>query len=262
MQVTDKEYKEHSVFTDLALYADFYETISMSIFQFPTMGTKALCNIDTYVYTSIQGTLESIHTILSSGRINDAYALVRKYHDSAIINTYTNLYIANNFSIENFTVAKIHNWLRSKEKIPEYRVMNEYIKNSPQLKEIYGILNNDKRYKGIRDRGNDNTHYNYFDNVMVNDNKVHIKNRADWLNKIQKDVKDIFILHLALIFTLNSHYMMSSDYLDSLECGMKPEENSQYWVANFIHEIFDKVITPTRPEVTKYIKNHTAMHLA
>jgi len=47
----DQGYKDHSVFSQLAEYADFYKNLSMSIFGFVTMGTKAACNIDSYVYS-------------------------------------------------------------------------------------------------------------------------------------------------------------------------------------------------------------------
>lgn len=83
---------------------EFYRQLATSVFSFATMGTKAIYNIDTYVYSSMQGTLESMRAILLAGRINDAYALLRKYHDSAVINVYSNLYLHNNFSIEKFIV--------------------------------------------------------------------------------------------------------------------------------------------------------------
>lgn len=71
--VTDKEYTEHRVFAELGLCANFYQGLAMSIFQFPSMGTRAICYIDTYTYSSMQGTVESIKAILLAGRINDAY---------------------------------------------------------------------------------------------------------------------------------------------------------------------------------------------
>ena len=55
--------------------------------------------------------------------------------------------------------------------------------------------------------------------------------------------------------------MMSSDYVDSLDCGLTPEEGSQYWVAPFIQEIFDKVLIPSRPDIAETIKGKTAMKL-
>lgn len=134
LQVTDKAYTEHRIFTELERYAEFYERLAMSVFSFPTIGTKSICSIDTYVYSSMQGTVESIKAILLAGRINDAYALLRKYHDSAVINVYSNLYLQDNFSIDNFVVEKIHNWLQGKEKLPEHRVMSQYIKASDTLR--------------------------------------------------------------------------------------------------------------------------------
>ena len=70
------------------------------------MGTKAILNIDTYIFSSIQGTVDSIKTILTNGRINDSYALLRKYYDSTIINIYSSLYLQDNHSLENFIVEK------------------------------------------------------------------------------------------------------------------------------------------------------------
>jgi len=262
MQVTDKIYKEHQVFAELEQYAEFYERLAMSVFSFASMGTKAIGSIDTYVYSSIQGTVESIKTILFSGRINDAYALLRKYYDSAVINVYSNLYLRDHFSIENFIVEKIHNWLQGKEKLPEYRVMSQYIKASDRLRPINDLFVVDDRYKRLRERCNDHTHYNFFRNVMLNDNEIYIANRGWWLDKFAEDVKDIFILHLGYVFFLQDHYMMSSDHMDSLECGMHPEEGSQYWVAPFIQDIFNDIITPRRPDITATIKANSKMQLS
>jgi hypothetical protein len=88
-----KEYIEHSVFEQLKYYSSFYDFLSFSIMGWSSMGTKAIINLDTYTYSSIKGTIDSITEILFKGRINDAYALLRKYYDSTIINIYTNLYL-------------------------------------------------------------------------------------------------------------------------------------------------------------------------
>ncbi len=147
MMVADKKYAKHTIFQELNDYADFYDSISMSVFSFPTVGTSAICNMDTYVYSSIKGTVDSINEILLKGRINDAYALLRKYYDSVIINIYSNLYLQDNVNIEKFVVQKINDWLHGKEKLPEFRIMSQYIKSSEKLKDINNCLNSDKRYK-------------------------------------------------------------------------------------------------------------------
>lgn len=81
-----KEYLEHQVFAQLAEFVDFYEGISNTTMGFVGQGTKAIFNLDTNVFSSISGTVESIKNILYNGRLNDAYALLRKYYDSTIIN--------------------------------------------------------------------------------------------------------------------------------------------------------------------------------
>lgn len=261
MQVTDKAYQEHHVFSELQQYMEFYEQFAMSVFSFATMGTKAICNIDTYVYSSMQGTVDSMRTILLTGRINDAYALLRKYYDSAVINVYSNLYLKDNFSIENFIVEKINNWLQGKEKLPEYRVMSQYIRSSEVLKPMNDVFCLDDRYKRLRERCNDHTHYNFYRYGMLNDNEIHIENRGWWLDRFSADARDIFIWHLGYIFFLNDHYLMSSDHLDALECGIQPEDDSQYWVAPFIQKMFDLVITPRCPSATAVIKSNSSMQL-
>jgi len=257
----DKAYKEHPVFEQLSDYAEFYKDLANIVMGWVTQGTTSIINIDTYVYSSIQGTLESINDILIKGRINDAYALLRKYYDSAIINIYTNLYLDENFSIENFVVNKINDWLHGKEQLPEYRVMSNYIRKSEKLAEINELLNKDNRYKEIRDRCNDHTHYNFYKNLLLNDNEIYLENRIAVLNVFSKDLENLFVLHLSYLFYLKDQYMMSSDYVDSLDLGLTPEEGSQYFVARFIQEIFDKVIKKNRMDLAIEIKSHTAMKL-
>ena len=261
MMVTDEKYKNHHVFSELERYMDFYKNLSWSVLNFISMGTSAIYNIDSYVSSSIQGTLESIREILNNGRINDAYALLRKYYDSVIINVYSNLYLKDNFSIENFVVEKIDNWLKGKEQLPEFRIMSNYIRSSDKVAAINNLLYADDRYKKIRDRCNDHTHYNFFLNVLLNDNEIRLENRLQVLNSFSGDALDVFILHLTYLFFLNNHYMTSSDYLDALECGMTPEPDSQYWVAPFIQEVFDDIIKKQRPDIASTIKQYTCMQL-
>lgn len=256
-----KEYTEHKVFHELKMYSDFYSALSYSIMSWKSQGTKALMNLDTYAYSSIKGTVDSISDILKRGRINDAYALIRKYYDSTFINIYTNLYLQDNYSIDNFIVDKIDNWRSGTDTIPEFRVISKYIKDSPRLKSISDLLEKDDRYKKLRDRCNDNTHYNFYHNYLLNDNSIYNPNRIMYLNAISIDMRALFIQHFAYIFYLNDHYFMSSDYIDCLDIGITPEEDSQYWVAPFIQEVFDGIIRVYRSDIAAVIKKNTAMKL-
>lgn len=261
MMVSDEKYRGHRIFSELDEYIDFYRSLSRSVMSFATIGTTAIVNMDSYVYSSIQGTVDSIKILLEKGRVNDSYSLVRKYFDSVIINVYSNLYLQDHQSIEIYIVEKINSWLNGKEQLPDYRVMSQYIKSSYKFKEINDLLYSDDLYKNIRGRCNDHTHYNYFQNVLLNDSEIYLKGRAHSLNELSGDVKSIFILHLSYICTICQHYMMSSDHLDYLECGMTPPDGSQYWVASFFQNAFSKVLMKERPDIGSAVLNSTAMHL-
>lgn len=136
MLVSDPKYQSHAVFAELERHIGFYEHLAHSVFQWVSSGTSAIGNIDSYVYSSIQGTLASIKTILRVGRINDAYALLRKYHDSVVINIYSILYLEEHFSIDNFVVEQIDRWLKGTAQLPEYRVMSQYIRSSTRVASV------------------------------------------------------------------------------------------------------------------------------
>ncbi|WP_035076521.1 hypothetical protein [Anditalea andensis] len=257
----EKEYLEHPVFEQLKELIDFYEALSDTTMGFISQGTKAIFNLDTYVFTSISGTLESIKNILHSGRLNDSYALLRKYYDSTIINIYTNLYLNDHFSIDNFIVKHIENWRSGNETIPEFRVISRYIKNSDKLKPITDLLQKDELYKVIRERCNDHTHYNFYHNLLLNDNQIRLKGRVKAINHFQSDLIAIFVQHFSYLFYLNDQYMRSSDYVDYLDMGMTPEEDSQYWVASFIQKAFDNFLKVYRPDIADELKAKTSMWL-
>jgi hypothetical protein len=264
MNVNSTDYQNHKVFISIDIFIAFYESFSDSVMSYITTGTTSMHNIDTYLYTSMSGTLESIKLILKNGRINDAYSLLRKFHDSIILNIYTTLYIEDNLDIENFLVEKIQNWLSGKDNnsIPNFRGMTNYIKDAPQVKEIYDLIHIDKRYTGIRNRCTDNMHYNFYWNVMLNDNKIYNNRRLEYLSMLNDDLEQLVIMHLSYIFYFNEKYMASSDYVDYLDCNLIPPEDSQYWVASYIQDIFDNLIRPRRPDIAEVIKGRTCMKLS
>lgn len=256
-----KDYTEHKVFEQLSEFCEFYDSLAFTTMRFMSQGTKAVLNLDTYVFSSIKGTLESITEILSNGRINDSYTLIRKYYDSTIINVYTNLYLNDHFDIENFIVEHIDNWRKGTERIPEYRVISKYIRDSDKLKPITDLLSKDKLYKDVRDRCNDHTHYNYYYILLLNDNEIYLPNRVKALDTLSADLTAVFVQHFAYLFYLNDHYLMSTDYVDSLDLGIAPEEGSRFWVSSSNQKAFDNWIKPNRPDIAKEIKLKSEMNL-
>lgn len=257
-----KDYQEHKIFNELDIYSEFYNYLGFSTFLWVQKGIEGL-NFDNYIFASMKGTIESIKLILEDGKINDAFSLTRRYYDNVIINIYAVLYLEDNHSIDNFIVDKINNWIKNKEKLPEYREMNNYLRNSEKLKSINKIIFKDTYYKNMRQRLNDHTHYNYFQYMFYNNNEmVDINNnRIKLLDQLSIDIKNIFILHFIWLFSIKDNYMMASDYTDYLDMGMNPPENSEYWISPFIQNIFDDIIKINRPDLVEEFKNSTCMEL-
>lgn len=257
----NKEYFNNPVFDSLKDLSGFYRSLSFGTFPWVQQGIEKTINIDSYTFSSIQATLESIELVLSKGKINDAFALLRKYFDSVIINIYTSLYLLDHFSIENFVVKQINDWKNGKARLPKTQDMVHYIIKSSSLAHITKHIDADMKYKEIRDRCNDHMHYNYFLTFAYNDANIYLPDRTKYLNLINSDLKNIFVLHLACEFSVCPHYMMSSDYSDHMDVGQTPPGNCEYWVAPYIQKVFEKYVKKVNPRLSEEFRNHTRMEL-
>lgn len=79
--------------------------------------------------------------------------------------------------------------------------------------------------------------------------KVELEDEYYYIETLQ-NITDIFLSLLSVIDSIKFH---SSDYLDALEMGMKPQEGSQYWVCpiivEYMNDRFDK-------KLLQYIQNN------
>jgi hypothetical protein len=263
--IMDEVLKKHACFELLDESIEFYNDLSYSTFGYITSGVTQKpegipVNLDSDILLSISSSMKSIKRNLYGGQINDVYALIRKFYDVIIMNTYEIILLKTEISIENFIIEKIDKWLKGKEKLPKFKEMNELIEKCEDLKSINRIFNKDNRYKNIRSRCNDHLHANYFQYMQLN-SEVNVQNAKKYLDMINNDLLDLLVLHFTYLFTLNGHYMASSDYIDCLDLNQEPGENSQYWVAPFIQDFFNKYIKTRRPDIANQMTNDTYMDL-
>lgn len=109
--IMDEELKKHACFELLNECIKFYDRLSYSTFGYITSGITQKAeempvNLDSDIFLSISGSMKSIKRNLYGGQINDVYALVRKFYDVIIINTYEIILLKTEISIENFIVEK------------------------------------------------------------------------------------------------------------------------------------------------------------
>ncbi|HEY3780294.1 MAG TPA: hypothetical protein VGL56_04365 [Fimbriimonadaceae bacterium] len=279
------EYGSHATFGELDKAFQFYDILSSSVFGFISRTRLLLGNLDSYFFDALAGTVESTKSVLLTGRIADAYTLLRRFRETTHLQVYIMLRFQEDnvfedilkpemkdIDFEEFSamleqalkkgiyVEEVEKWLSGQESLPPSRIFSQVIVEAPGLQELNQLFDRDL-YNQISERCNDHVHINFFRNLRVNvatsDYQFHIR----LLEQFRQDFKDLLIKHIAYVFYLKPEYMMSSDHMDYLECGMTPPEDSEYWVSPVVQEVFDSVITPRFPAITDFIKKNTAMHL-
>ena len=55
---------------------------------------------------------------------------------------------------------------------------------------------------------------------------------------------------------IDSSLISSTDYIDQLESGLKPTENSQYCIAPFVQDFLDKYVIQLHPDLKQYLKDN------
>jgi len=257
----DKNNCKQKTLAELQTFSEFYEYLSDSVYWQLTKGTYKHLNYRAYIYSSMGNSLLSISDILTKNKFNDAYQLFRGYYDTVILDIYSALYIEKNMKAEKMVIEEIDNWVQGKTKLPSIKNMIEYIQKEQSLKHINETLLKDGRYKHIRTRCDDHIHYNFYQYLLMNISQMQLEIPSKYYEELLNEIDDIFILHFAYTFTINPLYMMSSDYIDSLDMGIQPEEGTQYLVAPFIQEVFDQVVKSKRHDVARVILETTCMKL-
>ena len=237
-------YLKHKVFDDLKSMMQFYDSISMSCYSFISRGTQGIINYASYVYTAIEGTLDSISTLLAKGRINDAYTLIRKLFDDILLEIYMDVTLKDKFSLDNLIVEEVNKWIEGRHRIPKTGKILNFLEKSEKTKELYPLLGWDTYLKNIRELLDDSVHSNRFHLMLLNCNNVYIEDRERHIKNCEIVLNQLFLLHLSFIFHLNPQYLMASNYMDYMEMGMTPPEGCENWIAQFAQEAFDKIIKP------------------
>ncbi|MDR6641912.1 hypothetical protein J2X57_001119 [Luteibacter sp. 1214] len=244
----------------LGEYAEFYDGLSFGVMSFVPIGTRSVLSLDTYLMGSMASTLRGMAALVTLGNINDAYALARKLYDAALIGTYINLYLQRNAQPGKPLVERIDRWITGARALPRTGEIGKYVDAAQELNAVRPLLSV-PHYTAVRDRCNDQTHHNFLDHLLLNDGRVHLKSRAEWIEQLGADTLDIIILHLAYSFCLSGHYMMSSDYMDALEAGMTPEHGSEDWVAPYVQAFLTEKVEPRCPGLIAALRQETGMEL-
>lgn len=257
-----KNYKEHHLFKELDEMMDFYEAVSDRAFCFLPSGTKGFPNYESYYFMSIQGTLDSIKTLLKIARINDAFVLVRKVFDDILTEIYLDITLKDKFDIKKgLYVEEVQKWIESSLRIPSVKNILKAIKNSPHTKDLYPFFGWDTYLEHNRKLLDDCVHANKYSSVLLNCNTVCLDCRREkQLNNISIMLNQLMMIQVSFIFYLNPAYLMASVYMDYLEFGETPPAGSDQWIATFAQEAFDNHIK-NYSKLAEFIKNNCSLEI-
>jgi hypothetical protein len=259
--IPSKEYIEHPVFKEIKYMMDLYDHISKTCYSFIPSGTLSIVNYASYIFLALEGTLDSIQTLLKIGRINDAFALVRKLFDDVLVENYIDVIRNDKYDWEeNVIVKDVDKWLKGKYRIPQMKKILKVLEKSPRTRDLYPFFGWETYLKKNRELLDDSVHSNRYRFLLLNCNRVHLDNRVKQLQNILILVKQIVRIHLAFIFHMNPQYLMATDYMDYLEAGQQPPDGSDSWIAPYAQEAFDRYIKPY-PQIAEFVKKECYLNI-
>lgn len=196
-------YLKHKVFDDLKYMMEFYDSLSCSCYSFVASGTKGIVNYASNVYSAIEGTLDSITTLLTKGRINDAYTLIRKQFDDILLEIYMDVTLKDKFSLDNYIVEEVNEWIQGKHRIPKSDKILKYLKTSESTRDLYPLFRWDTYLKKNRELLDDSVHSNRFHLMLLNCNKVYLDDRERHLKCFEPAILIALVIHLSFESSLS-----------------------------------------------------------
>ena len=277
-RIFGSEYDNHKLFEDLDTIKSFYEGLSYcnitSIEPAALVSKSKVYTTSTYIYSSMAGTMESIAVLMHNGRCNDAFALVRKYCDSIILDIYKNI-LVNDFNNElcskNVTSIieknKLKRWIDAEDRLFEEKEIIQVYKtitnNFPELSQKFHLSEKNTLYHKLRDICNDNMHYNYLYTMAANNWEIvraHDKLRKDLITTIHFAIRLFFTIHFSYTYVGNPSILGSTDFTDYLDCGEQPPEGCERWVPTIVQTAFT-LIKEYRPQIANYLLSLDLMDL-
>lgn len=129
-----------------------------------------------------------------------------------------------------------------------------YLENNKVIKKMLKEYHLKNDWENIRRKLNDYVHNNgqtYMQANIMCEPDLCLKNCLDEITMRLDFVTAFFLILLILI---DSSMIQSTDYIDYLDCGQTPPEDSQYIIAPFIQEFIDTYINEIHPELKGFLK--------
>ena len=218
------------------------------------------------ISTSFEMTAENIVLCCKSGCLADANSLLRKYFDDLLFFLYIVIYdkeirLDGKNQKSNKIEDNIVKWLNNTLTNLRYEDIINLIKTNNNLQDAVEKYDLKNKFYSIRGPLNNFMHSNGIIYYNRSTNKDNDKDLAKQMQDLLKNLRFITISFLFLLTLYAPCFIMSSDYIDYLECGMTPPKDSQYWVAPFISDFFKKNLDLIDINCITYLRENTCMKI-
>ena len=241
----------------------------LSDFGFLSFGRDfVLCGKYTFslqmVSTAFELTAGSMISCCESGCIADAYSLTRKYRDDLFFYLYIVVYDSCNKldgkSQETDQMeANIERWINNNLDDLHIGTVLQAIGQSSRVRNAVQKYNLKSYFDTLNKRLNDYVHSNGLAFYNRNVNTYQGKTLQKQLQSLMTDMRSITITFLFLLTLCAPLSIMSTDYVDCLDCNMTPPDGSQYWVAPFVTAFFKRNIDLIDESCMKCLHDNTLM---
>lgn len=216
------------------------------------------------VLSSLAFTVGSIISCCESGCLADANTLLRKYRDDLFFYLYLIVYDRNKYEESGSAIIKemekyIDSWSKNCLDNLQISVVLKTIAYFPEMRDTIKKYKLEIFFKSISKRLNNYVHsngLNYYNRFIAVPGFSDVQKE---MGLILTDMRYITVAFLFLLTLCSPIMIMSSDYVDSLELGFDPPENSQYWVAPFIEEFFKNNLNLIDRSCLDYLRENTSM---
>lgn len=241
----------------------------LSDFGFLSFGRDfVLCGKYTFslqmISTAFELTTGSIISCCESGCIADAYSLMRKYRDDLFFYLYIVVYDSCNKldgkSPETDQMeANIERWINNNLDDLHIGTVLQAIGQFSRVRNAVQKYKLKSYFDNLNKRLNDYVHSNGVAFYNRNVNAYQGKTLQKQLETLLKDLRSITITFLFLLTLCSPLSIMSTDYVDCLDCNMTPPDGSQYWVAPFVTAFFKSNFDLIDEGCMKYLQDNTLM---
>ena len=213
--------------------------------------------------------------MLELGRINDAFTLIRKYNDAIIIHIFaliTSEQEEKSLFDENFSFYNniVNEWVHGRKSLVEKKdfetregaYLSTIKKRDLQLSNLLFGKKTQKDYGHNRNIGDDNVHYNKWNNFRLNNPQIrYYPEGLHFLSEAANAIKLLFVIHFSYLILLKPTIMLSIDYLAALEERLEPDEKTINYAASIVCDMFEKYVDKFDKDLAIYLCGCTFLEL-